>query len=394
MRAPTQASAQGQPAAGAATARVGIIGGGQLAIMTAQAAHRLGCEVLVLDRDPGNPGARLLPRVIVGHWEDPRTLAPFAAQVDVLTYENEFVDAGALRRLEEQGHAVFPTPASLAVVQDKLAQKEALLRAGLDVARFQGVASPVELAAAGDKFGWPVVLKTRRNGYDGKGNVTVRAAGEVAEAWARLNGDHTPLLVEAFWPFAMELAVIVTRGRRGETATYPVVESVQRDHVCRRVTAPAAIPAALAERASRLARRAVEAVGGIGTFGVELFLAADGGLAINELAPRVHNSGHYTIEACECSQFENHVRAILGWPLGSPRMVAPAAAMVNLLGTREAAGLPAGLERALAVPGARVHLYGKARSGPGRKLGHVTALGASPDEARARAEEAAQAITF
>ena len=200
--------------------------------------------------------------------------------------------------------------------------------------------------------------------------------------------------MEAFWPFSQELAVIVTRGRRGQLVSYQVVETFQREHVCHEVRAPADIAPDIAARATEIAQRAVTTVGGIGSFGVELFLNTAGELAINELAPRVHNSGHYTIEACACSQFENHVRAVLGWPLGPTHMISPAAVMLNLLGERDAPGRPLGLERALAVPGAHVHLYGKARSGAGRKLGHVTALGENAEAARATAAQAAQVIHF
>jgi 5-(carboxyamino)imidazole ribonucleotide synthase len=262
------------------------------------------------------------------------------------------------------------------------------------VADFCSVDSPAALAAAGAKFGWPVVLKTRRNGYDGKGNFTLRSPADIPAAWLALRGDTNALLVEAFWPFAKELAVIVTRGRDGSTAIYPVVETEQHNHVCHLVRAPAAIPPELAERAAAIALRAVTAVGAVGSFGVELFLSAAGELAVNELAPRVHNSGHYTIEACVCSQFENHVRAVLGWPLGSTRLIAPAAVMLNLLGTHLAPGRLLGLEQALAVPGAHVHLYGKAMAGAGRKMGHVTALGQTIDEALATARLAADALHY
>jgi 5-(carboxyamino)imidazole ribonucleotide synthase len=191
-----------------------------------------------------------------------------------------------------------------------------------------------------------------------------------------------------------ELATIVTRGRDGAMALYPVVETIQRNHMCHAVKAPAQIPSQVAARAADLARRAVEAVGGVGSFGVEMFLSATGEIAINELAPRVHNSGHYTIEACDCSQFENHIRAVLGWPLGNPIMVARAAVMVNLLGSEKASGQPRGLEHALRMTGVRCHLYGKMMSGPGRKMGHITVLEQSVEKAQATAERAAKEIYF
>lgn len=373
---------------------LGIIGGGQLARMTALAALPLGCEVVVLEKNPLSPGARLAPLSMVGDWEDPEVLRELAARVDVVTLENEFVPAGTLRHLEGRPHGLYPTAATLALTQDKLVQKQTLEQAGVPVARYRAVSTVDELRTAGDEWGWPLVVKTRRNGYDGKGNVTVRSEGGMAAAWARLGGATTALYVEEFWPFAKELAVIITRGRGGETAAYPVVETVQRDHVCHEVRVPTEVAPETAARAVTLARRAVAAVGAVGSFGVELFLSATGGLVVNELAPRVHNSGHYTIEACPCSQFENHVRAVFGWPLGSTRLVRPAAVMLNLLGVHDGSGQVHGLPDALAVEGAHVHLYGKAASGIGRKLGHVTALGDSVAEARAIAARAAAALRF
>lgn len=375
-------------------ARLGIIGGGQLARMTAIAALPLGVEVVVLEKNPHSPAARLSPDCIVGDWVDRDTLLKFAAQCEVITLENEFVDAAALEVLEKAGHKVFPSAKCIAAVQDKFTQKSALQNAGLAVPKFCAVKTPEEIIAAGNKFGWPVVLKTRRNGYDGKGNFTLKSPSDITAGWQALVGDKNELMVEAWFPFVKELAVIVTRGRDGATAVYPVVETVQRNHVCNVVIAPAQISDELAKRAAALAKCAVEAVGGIGSFGVEMFLSATDELVINELAPRVHNSGHYTIEACACSQFENHVRAVLGWPLGNPSLVAPAAVMVNLLGTEKASGHPRGLDAALRETGVRVHLYGKAISGPGRKMGHITVLGESVDETQAIAERAAKQIYF
>ena len=374
--------------------RLGIIGGGQLARMTAIAALPLGVEVIVLEKNPHSPAARLSPDCIVGDWADPDTLMKFAERCDVITLENEFVDAAALEVLERAGHQVFPNAKCIAVTQDKFAQKTALQNFGIAVPKFCSVRFPEEIAAVGKSFDWPLVLKTRRNGYDGKGNFTLKSETEVTAGWQALGGGQNELMVEAWFPFVKELAVIVTRGQDGATAVYPVVETIQRNHVCHVVKAPAQIPDELAKRAATLAQRAVEAVGGIGSFGVEMFLAANGDLAINELAPRVHNSGHYTIEACDCSQFENHVRAVLGWPLGNPLMVAPAAVMVNLLGTEKTSGQPRGLDAALRRSGARVHLYGKLMSGPGRKMGHITVLENSVDEAQAVAERAAKQIYF
>ncbi len=393
--------AQSQPAPARLTApqpgaapTLGIIGGGQLAKMLAQSASQFGCDIVLLERKEGSPAASLAVETLIGDWDNPDSLLKLGALADVITLENEFVDADSLAALERAGHSLWPASSTIRVVQDKLTQKRALADAGLPVPRFEPAPDKASVADAAKKFGWPLLLKKRRNGYDGKGNFTVRSAADIDEAWTQLNGDANALYVEEFCPFTLELAMMITRGRDGETACYPVVETVQRDHICHLVKAPASIPAAMASRAADIARKAVEAVGCVGAMGVEMFLTRDGNILINELAPRVHNSGHYTIEACICSQFENHVRAVMGWPLGSPAMRAPAAVMVNLLGAGKGTGTPHGLAEALAVPGAHPHIYGKAFSAPGRKMGHVTALGQTLDDALATAQRAADLILF
>lgn len=372
--------------------RIGIFGGGQLAQMLTQAAISLGLETTIFERVADSPAGRLTQREIVGDWDDPAALERFAALSDLVTLENEFVDAAILARLEQQGMPVRPSSKTVAVVQDKLLQKERIAAAGLALPPFRAVSSPEDVIAAGAAFGWPMVLKARRGGYDGYGNATVRRADEVAPAWERLTRGGSPLLVEAWAPFARELAVMVVRARDGETRAYPVVETVQRNHICHIVRAPAPMPAAEAAAATELALRAVEAVDGIGIFGVELFELPDGRVLYNEMAPRPHNSGHYTIEACVTSQFENHLRAVLGWPLGPTGMRAPAAVMVNLLGRYQGPVRGDVLGRALAVPGAHVHLYGKRENRIGRKMGHVTALGATLAEAEAVARRAAECV--
>ncbi|NTU77862.1 MAG: 5-(carboxyamino)imidazole ribonucleotide synthase [Chloroflexales bacterium] len=372
--------------------RIGIFGGGQLAQMLTQSAIALGVETAIFERSPDSPAGRLTQREVVGSWEDPEALARFAAHCDLVTLENEFIDATILARLEDGGMPVYPTSATVRLVQDKLSQKEAIAAAGLAVPTFRGVASPAEVLMAGAEMGWPMVLKARRNGYDGYGNATLRAPGDVAAAWQRLAGGGSPLLVEAWVPFARELAVMVVRGRDGASRAYPVVETVQEHHICHVVRAPAPMPAAESAAATALAVRAVEAVGGVGIFGVELFELPDGRVLFNELAPRPHNSGHYTIEGCATSQFESHLRAVIGWPLGPVTLRAPAAVMINLLGRRAGPVPPDALREALAIHGAHIHLYGKRDSRVGRKMGHVTALGATLAEAEAIARRAADLV--
>ena len=391
----TTAALQKAASEARAALTLGIIGGGQLAKMTAQAAAQFGCEVVILERQPEFPAGSLATQTLLGDWDDPDSLLELAALVDVVTLENEFVDADALVVLEQQGHTLWPSSTTMRLIQDKFVQKQTLASAGLPVPGMRAVVRIADVATTAAEWGFPFLLKARRNAYDGKGNATLRSLSDIETAWEKLGGHRGNLLfAEQFCPFIKELAVIVTRGVSGEVTTYPVVETVQHNHVCQIVRAPAPVSPEITERAAELARRAVAAVEAVGSFGVEMFLLNDGEILVNELAPRVHNSGHYTIEACVCSQFENHVRAVLGWPLGSPALRAPAAVMVNLLASADGAGTPQGLTEALRVPGAHVHIYGKARSGKGRKMGHVTALGTTHEDALAVAQRAADCIRF
>jgi 5-(carboxyamino)imidazole ribonucleotide synthase len=395
MEALKTQKSQVKPSTGARIApRLGIIGGGQLARMTAVAALQLGSDVIVLERNDHSPAAQVATRCLVGDWNNPEALLKLASQVDVVSIENEFINTDALEAIEKAGHTLFPSTATLRCVQDKLMQKEAMQKAGLATTRFCGVKSQQELGELAREFGFPFVLKARRNGYDGKGNYTVKSEADIPEAWRALNGDRNALYVEAFCNYRAELAVIITRAQDGAMAVYPVVETVQRDHICHIVRAPAAVSPTAEEKAHEMAKAAIEAIDGVGSFGIEMFVTADDGVLINELAPRVHNSGHYTIEACTCSQFENHVRALFGWPLGSTAMVAPAAVMVNLLGASQGSGAPLGMENALQVPGAHIHIYGKAMSSRGRKMGHVTALGPDLAAAETAAQRAAGKLFF
>jgi 5-(carboxyamino)imidazole ribonucleotide synthase len=373
--------------------RLGILGGGQLGRMTLQAASRLGIDVVIAERFADSPAARMTSHSLLfnGSWDDPDALDRLAALTDVVTLESEFVDWRVLRSLEERGVAVRPSSACVGVVQDKLLQKQALARAELPVPSFYEVTDPGQLKSVGDELGWPLMLKARRDGYDGRGNSVVHDSNEAQLACEKLGWPERALFAEAFVEFERELACQVVRSLDGAIALYPVVETIQDPslHICREVLAPADIPqAALAQD---IARSAVEAVDGVGAFGVEMFAMSDGQVVINELAPRPHNSAHYSIEACWTSQFENHVRAVLGLPLGDPSMRVPAAVMVNLLGRSNA---PVSIERALEEPRAFVHLYGKTENRPGRKMGHVTALGASLLEARELAQGATGKVSL
>jgi 5-(carboxyamino)imidazole ribonucleotide synthase len=372
--------------------KLGILGGGQLAQMLTQAAISLGIETAIFERTADSPAARLTQHSIVGQWDDESALSSFAALCDVVTLENEFVDAGVLRRLEAMGLPVYPASATLAQLQDKLIQKQAMAVAGLPVPAFCAVESPDDVAAAGQEFGYPMVLKARRDGYDGYGNATLHTPVDILPAWEKLSKGGRALYVEAFVPFKAELAVMVVRSQSGVTRIYPVVETVQQNHICHVVRAPAPISPEIAEKAASIAQKAVETVNGVGIFGVEFFLLENGDIVYNEIAPRPHNSGHYTIEGCVTSQFENHIRAVLGWPLGKIDLRAPAVVMVNILGRRNGEAKPDSIKEALAVPHAHLHLYGKRDSRIGRKMGHVTVLANTLLKAESVARQAAEAV--
>lgn len=369
---------------------IGILGGGQLGRMTAMAAMRLGMRVRFLAPKPAGP-MEGLGESFIGDWTDPEVLLDFAAPCDVVTVESEWAPAERIPPLALEEVGVWPDPATLHVIRDKGLQKTTLAEAGLPVPDFALCATRDEAFEAAERFGYPVVLKRFRGSYDGYGNAAAAGPDELSAGWERLAEDDG-LLVEAWAPFVRELAVLVARRPDGAHVVYPVAFTEQRDHRCHAVVAPAGIEEAVAEEARRVALRAVETVGGVGITAVELFEMPDGRILINELAPRPHNTGHYTIEACHTSQFENHVRAILGWPLGDPSLRVPSAVMINVIGRRTGAAAPRGLTEALALPGVAVHMYGKREVRPGRKMGHVTATGTNAVETRFRAERAAELI--
>lgn len=372
--------------------RVGVVGAGQLGSMLAREASRLGFEVHLLDSDPKAPAFRLARSYVVGSWTDPQALRELASRVDVLTVERDDVGAETLHELTQAGLPVSPDPQGLLTIQDKLKQRERLDARGLPGPRWAGCGtdgSVEALQAAGRAFGFPLVQKLRKGGYDGRG---VAVIADEAALDKLLPG---PSLFEACVDIRRELAVMVALGADGQSAVYPVCELVvdPATNQLDALIAPAELSAVDTVRAKELALETARAFGGRGMFGVELFQATDGELYVNEVSPRPHNTGHYTIEACVTSQFEQHLRAICGLPLGSTELLRPAS-MANLVGAGERSGDPriTGLDAAMALPAVGVHLYGKAQVRPARKMGHVTALGATLDEALSRAREAQRRI--
>jgi len=344
---------------------IGVIGGGQLGRMTALAAARLGYRCHVLAPEPDSPAAQVTSRATVAAYDDVAALERFAAAVDVATIEFENLPTAPLARLAERV-PLHPSPAVLAVCQDRLREKAFLAEIGVASAPWRPVRAAAELAGALAELAGPLVLKTARLGYDGKGQIGLAPGDDPAAAWACFGA--VPGVAEERIDFACEISVITARGPDGTQVSYPAVENRHEAHVLAQTIAPAPIPAALADEARALAERIARALGVVGLLAVEMFVTRDGRLLVNELAPRPHNSGHWTIDACAISQFELLVRAICGLPLPDPGRFADAV-MDNLLGSAIEAW-PA----LLAEPGARLHLYGKAEVRPGRKLGHVTRL--------------------
>ncbi|MDE2995425.1 MAG: 5-(carboxyamino)imidazole ribonucleotide synthase [Bacteroidota bacterium] len=369
---------------------IGILGGGQLGRMTALAAIRMGMHVKTLSPSPAGPVAAL-GEAVVGNWTDEDVMRDFIRGCDVITVESEWAPAEVAEFVSEGRVPVWPSSQTLLTIRHKGRQKDAFKSAGIPLGDYKNCTTRQEASEVLRAWGGKAVVKKFQGSYDGYGNATVSSEEELDAAWNDLS-DEDGLLMEAFVPFVRELAVMVARRPSGGTVVYPVVETEQKDHRCHAVTAPARVKTSTSDAAREAALAAARAVNLVGMLGVELFELEDGTILLNEVAPRPHNTGHYSIEACHASQFENHARSILDLPLGSPDMRVPAAVMINVLGRRAGSVQTDGYEQALSHPDVAVHLYGKEEARPKRKMGHVTATGEDPDELRSMAEEAADAI--
>ncbi|EMA50886.1 MULTISPECIES: 5-(carboxyamino)imidazole ribonucleotide synthase [Halococcus] len=373
---------------------LGVVGGGQLGRMLGEAAAPLGVDVVVSDPTPDPPAAPVVRDTLHGDFDDPDAVAALAERADVLTYEIELADPDLLERVSEEfGTPVHPAPDTLRTIQDKLVQKRRLEDAGVPVPPFRAVENVAELHDALDDLGYPAMLKARRGGYDGRGNVPIESPGGVETAFEAIDGDA---MVEAFVPFDRELSVIGVRGADDRRAFTPG-ENVHEEEILRETIVPARVSDDVRERAKAIARDVLDLMDGRGVFGIELF-ESNGEISVNEIAPRPHNSGHWTIEGALTSQFEQHVRAVLGWPLGATDRRGRTV-MTNLLGDVEEPE-PAelvGIDDVLAEPGANLHWYGKHEARPLRKLGHVTLSGGEETDTNdllARARELRDGCTF
>jgi 5-(carboxyamino)imidazole ribonucleotide synthase len=364
-------------------ANIGIIGGGQLAQMMALEGKRMGYRIAVLDPDANGPAASVADLHIAAAIDDVEAARLLAARCDVVTFDTEHVPAALLRELEEL-RPVRPSSHVLGVVQDRLAQRLFLESRGLPQVRYAELARRSDLALAASKVGFPCVLKTRRDGYDGKGQAGARSLAELEAAWNDLG--CVPTMVEAFVHFEKEAAVLLARGLDGEIRFYDLAENVHRRHVLHTTRAPASVLPGLVTRAEEIGAQIAIELQHVGMLAVEFFVTRDGELLVNEIAPRTHNSGHYTFGACVTSQFEQHLRAICGLPLGDTSLLSPVV-MLNLLGDCWLGGGPDWL-KVVTHPSIRLHVYGKKRATSGRKMGHLLVL----DESVERALSIAQSV--
>jgi 5-(carboxyamino)imidazole ribonucleotide synthase len=369
---------------------IGIVGGGQLGRMLTLAAKPLGYDVVVVDPGANCPAAQVGATEITANLYDEIALKELASRSTVITVEIEHLDTHVLEALEQNGAVIHPAPATVRLIQDKYLQKVFLREHSVPVADFTEVTSTADAEAALKNFGGKMLLKTRHGAYDGRGNMVVQSPGDIAKAFELFAGKQ--LYAEAFVPFERELAVMVARSVDGDVQAYPVVQTIHERNICVEVLSPAPVPVAIQKKAHELAVSVANLLKGAGMYGIEMFLTEAGEVLVNEIAPRVHNSGHHTTEGNRTSQFEQHIRAITGLPLGDTSLMAPATVMVNILGERNGDTEVKGLSDALAIPGVHIHLYGKSPTKVDRKMGHLTATADTLDQARQNAKNARKAL--
>ncbi len=364
---------------------IGVLGGGQLGRMFAMEAKRMGYRVWTLDPEPDSPCGQIADGQIQASFDDIGAAQELADRCDIITYEFENIDVAVVEALEREGREVSPSSQVLRITQNRLLEKEFLGHHQIPVTDFYEVRNPSDIVTAGSKIGFPSVLKTIFGGYDGKGQIVIQNEKDAEEAFQvleEISGGKT-LVWEKYVPFVKELGIICSRNRAGEVATFPIAENTHRENILHLSSVPARIGQEVEDRLIEIGKVIAEALHIVGTFCVETFLLKDGSVMVNEIAPRVHNCGHYTLDACLTSQFEQHARAICDLPLGSTRLLSPVA-MVNLLGEGNGNEL-IGPEDALRDPNVKLHLYGKKVAKAKRKMGHLTALAINVEEAIDRA---------
>ena len=370
---------------------IGIIGGGQLGKMIAQEAKRMSLRTIILDPEKECPAACIADEQIIADFKNESAIKKLAKKTDIVTYEIELANSSVLNELQSDNHHVYPSPENLRTIQNKYRQKKFLKNNNIETGEFHIIESSSELTNVIKKFGFPSVLKACEDSYDGRGNYLIKSEVEIDTAFESFHSRS--LMLEKFVFFVKEVSVMVGRNKRGQIQSFPVVENIHEDGILATTIAPARISKQLQAKAKLVAEKVIHCLNGIGIFGVEMFVRKDGSILVNEISPRPHNSGHYSIEACSVSQFEEHIRAILGLPLSRPRLLSHAV-MINLLGPQGYYGAYRirGLQNLFSIPEVSLHVYGKKLSSPRRKLGHVTVLAENTSEALARAQKAKRLV--
>jgi 5-(carboxyamino)imidazole ribonucleotide synthase len=365
---------------------IGIIGGGQLGKMIAQEAKRMSFRIIILDPNPDSPASSVSDESIIADFKDGDAITKLANKSDVLTYEIELANSEILENLSSKNFIVHPSPQTLRIIQNKFRQKSFLKDHGIPVAEFELVKSKKDLSNVCDRFGYPCILKICENSYDGRGNYIIRSENSILECEDYLSDRQC--LVEKFIPFEKEISVMIARNPSGQISSFPIAENIHHNNILDTTIVPARISHTTVAKAQELAEKTMNALKGSGIFGIEMFVTKDEQVLINEIAPRPHNSGHYSIEACSISQFEQHLRAILDLPLAKPELLSPVV-MVNILGPKDCSGpyVIMGLKELLSIAGVNLHIYGKKISSPRRKLGHITVTANSLEKAMARADK-------
>jgi 5-(carboxyamino)imidazole ribonucleotide synthase len=372
---------------------IGIIGGGQLGKMIAQEAKRMSFKVVVLDPLRECPAATVVDEQIVADFRDQRAIENLASRCDILTYEIELANSSVLKGLEIGKHEIHPSASILHIIQDKYRQKNYLKRKKIPLPQFALIDEKKTLKRLANSYGFPLLVKACEDSYDGRGNTLICSEDDLLKWYDNINGKK--YMVERLIDFRKELSVMVGRSKSGQLESFPVVENIHNNNILEATIAPARVSKSIQQKATNIAKRTASALGGSGIFGIEMFLTDDDQILVNEVSPRPHNSGHYSIEACSVSQFEQHLRAISNLPLSRPKLLSPAV-MVNILGSADCNGpyRIKGLKKFCSIQGAKLYLYGKRISKPNRKLGHITVTADSTHIALQKAKQARKALTL
>ncbi len=373
--------------------KIGIIGGGQLGKMMILAGRQLDYHFHILDPTENCPAHVIADKHIVAGFDDVYAIEKLADSVDVVTYEFEHISLKALQDLERKGHKIYPGSNTLSHIQDKYEQKLWLKKNKIPVPAFVDIKSYEELGKAVKKFSFPCMLKTCTGGYDGKGNHVIKSKKDIKIAYEALGGGVVPLMLEEMIKFTKEVSVLACKSLNGDVCVFPIAENLHKNSILDETIVPADISDKTQKEAIKIAKQCLTSFDAVGMLCIELFVTDNGRLLVNELAPRPHNSGHYTIEGCYTSQYEQHIRAICGMPLGDTNLIRPAA-MKNIIGDHDGAAEVCGLEKAYENSEVKIHIYGKTQIRAGRKMGHITATADTAEKALKQVRKAHRAITF